>query len=121
VGALVGFLAVFGVAVRAGLVVMRDMQAASVTSDPETPRSESVQRAVRRSVFPTVVSAVGLALLALPFAVAGDVAGMEVMRPLALVVLGGMVSTLLVTLVLLPAAYLRWFAGDEPAPLPVSP
>jgi Cu/Ag efflux pump CusA len=97
VGSLVGFLAVFGFAVRAGLVVMREMQAAG---------------AVRKSVFPTVVSAVGWALVSLPFVVVGDIAGMEVVRPLALVVLGGMVTTLLVTLVLLPAAYLRWFAGD---------
>lgn len=68
---------------------------------------------MRRSVFATVTSAVGLALLSLPFAVVGDVAGMEVLRPLALVVLGGMVTTVLVTLVLLPAAYLRWFAGGR--------
>ena len=45
----------------------------------------------------------------LPFAVVGDVAGMEVLRPLALVVIGGMVTTVLVTLVLLPALHLRWF------------
>ncbi|MEY9910032.1 Cu/Ag efflux pump CusA [Catenulispora sp. MAP12-49] len=97
VGSLVGFLAVFGFAVRAGLVVMREMQATG---------------AARKSVFPTVVSAAGWALVSLPFVVVGDIAGMEVVRPLALVVLGGMVTTLLVTLVLLPAAYLRWFAGD---------
>lgn len=156
VGALVGFLVVFGVAVRAGLVVMRDMQAATAdssrgtvdsdasnaeaadpevadpeTADPETAAREStssgtsraatLQTAVRRSVFPTGVSAVGLALLALPFAVVGDIAGMEVVRPLALVVLGGMVTTLLVTLVLLPAAYLRWFGGDRPVRGPASP
>ena len=97
VGSLVGFLAVFGFAVRAGLVVMREMQATG---------------AARKSVFPTVVSAAGWAVVSLPFVVVGDIAGMEVVRPLALVVLGGMVTTLLVTLVLLPAAYLRWFAGD---------
>ncbi|MEY9931793.1 Cu/Ag efflux pump CusA [Catenulispora sp. GP43] len=99
-GALAGFLAVFGVAVRAGLVLMRDM---------ERSEADAVDKAVRRSVFPTVVTAVGLVLVALPFAVVGDISGMEVMRPLALVVIGGMVTTTLVMLVLLPALSLRWF------------
>jgi Cu/Ag efflux pump CusA len=135
-GALAGFLAVFGVAVRAGLVVMRNMQASvasssagipkaegpgSEASSTENSRAEAVQSAVRRSVFPTMVTAVGLALVSLPFAVVGDGAGMEVMRPLALVVFGGMVTTVLVTLVLLPAAYLRWFAGDRPVRKPAGP
>jgi Cu/Ag efflux pump CusA len=93
VGALVGFLAVFGVAVRAGLVVMRDLDGSPTASS---------------AVFPTMVSAVGLVLVMLPFAVVGDIAGLEVVRPLALVVIGGMASTVLVMLVLLPALHLRW-------------
>ncbi|WP_194916293.1 efflux RND transporter permease subunit [Catenulispora rubra] len=114
VGALAGFLAVFGVAVRAGLVVMRGIERSQVTSSSETPGSaasgaDTVEMAVRRSVFPTVVTAVGSVLLFLPFAVVGDIAGMEVVRPLALVVIGGMVTTTLVMLVLLPALSLRWF------------
>ncbi|OLE20017.1 MAG: hypothetical protein AUG49_26370 [Catenulispora sp. 13_1_20CM_3_70_7] len=111
VGALIGFLAVFGVAVRAGLVVMRDIQ----LSEAEAADAEPVATAVRRSVFPTVVSTVGLALLSLPFAVVGDLAGLEVLRPLALVVIGGMVTTALVMLILLPALHLRWFADSRPA------
>ena len=99
VGALVGFLAVFGVAVRAGLVVMRDLDSSPTASS---------------AVFPTMVSAVGLVLLMLPFAVVGDIAGLEVMRPLALVVIGGMASTVLVTLVLLPALRLRWNMAARP-------
>ena len=115
VGALAGFLAVFGVAVRAGLVVMRDMRFAAVASDSDAWSADAVQAAVRRSVFPAMVSAGAAVLLMLPFAVVGDISGMEVMRPLALVVIGGMVTTVLVTMVLLPAVCLRWFTGDQPA------
>jgi Cu/Ag efflux pump CusA len=128
VGALAGFLAVFGVAVRAGLVVMRDMQAAAAaaasddgSSGAVTSRADVIQAAARRSVFPTMVTAGGLVLMALPFALVGDIAGMEVVRPLALVVLGGMATTVLVVLVLVPAAYLRWFAEDRPARKPAVP
>ena len=121
VGALAGFLAVFGVAVRAGLVVMRDLRFAATDSGSDAAGADADHRAVRRSVFPTMVSAVGLALLMLPFAVVGDISGMEVMRPLALVVIGGMVTTVVVTLVLLPAVCLRWFPGDKPLRKPAAP
>ena len=114
VGALAGFLAVFGVAVRAGLVVMRDIRFAAVDQGSDASGADAVRAAVRRSAFPTMVSAVGLALLMLPFAVVGDISGMEVMRPLALVVIGGMVTTVVVMLVLLPAVCLRWFTADKP-------
>ncbi|MEY9862999.1 Cu/Ag efflux pump CusA [Catenulispora sp. GAS73] len=120
VGALAGFLAVFGVAVRAGLVVMRDMERSQADSavrasgsevpGAATSRADTVEMAVRRSVFPTLVTAVGVVLVSLPFAVVGDIAGMEVVRPLAIVVIGGMVTTSLVMLVLLPALCLRWFS-----------
>ncbi|NUR61784.1 MAG: efflux RND transporter permease subunit [Catenulispora sp.] len=111
VGALAGFLAVFGVAVRAGIVVLRDLRFAAENQGAGTLGSEAATRALRRSAFPTLVSAAGLALAVSPFAVAGDIAGMEVVRPLALAVLGGMATTVLVTLVLLPAVCLRWFVG----------
>jgi Cu/Ag efflux pump CusA len=68
------------------------------------------RQAARRAAFPTGVTAVGLALAVLPFILVGDIAGMEVVRPLALVVIGGLVSSTLVTLFLLPALHLRLIA-----------
>jgi Cu/Ag efflux pump CusA len=52
----------------------------------------------------------------LPFTVRGDVAGMELLRPIALVVLGGLVTCTLVTLFLLPALYVRLPSRHHPGP-----
>jgi hypothetical protein len=59
---------------------------------------------------------VALAALALPFAVMGSQPGLEIVHPMALVLLGGLVTSTLVALFVLPAAVIR-FAGEAPPPL----
>jgi Cu/Ag efflux pump CusA len=56
---------------------------------------------------PTIAAAVVAALALAPFVVGGDVAGNEVMHVTAAVILGGLVSTTLLNLFVLPAVYLR--------------
>lgn len=119
-GALTGFLLLFAVAVRGGLTVLHALTSddseppgepqpvgSAGSVDPAEPVSaaEPLGAAAGRSVLPVLCTAVGLALLLLPFTLRGDIAGMELARPFALVVLGGLVSTTLVTLFLLPALH----------------
>jgi Cu/Ag efflux pump CusA len=54
-----------------------------------------------------IISGAAVAAVALPFVVLGSRAGLEILHPLALVLLGGLVSTLVVALFLLPSAYLH--------------
>jgi Cu/Ag efflux pump CusA len=56
------------------------------------------------------------ALALLPLVVAGDIAGHEIERPMALVILGGLITSTLLNLFVLPAAYLRFGASPEPEP-----
>jgi Cu/Ag efflux pump CusA len=66
-----------------------------------------------------IISAAALAAVALPFVVLGPRPGLEILHPLALVLLGGLVSSLVVALFLLPSAYLHLVpqrADDEPPP-----
>src|SRR4030095_7689653 len=73
------------------------------------------EQLVRRGVqeqFPGIIaSSVTTFALVLPFAIMGDVAGIEIAHPLALSVLGGVVPMTLGTLFVLPALYLRFGAG----------
>lgn len=140
-GALIAFLGVYGLAIRGGLSLLREVRQGergyegeweggpehghehghepgpehvyALDHDRETSpgmRADLMRSAARKAAFPTLVTAVGLTLALLPFAVVGDVAGLEVARPLALVTIGGLVSSTLVTLLVLPALYTRLFA-----------
>ncbi|WP_370146295.1 efflux RND transporter permease subunit [Streptacidiphilus sp. EB129] len=118
-GALVGFLLLLGVAVHGGLTLFHRFRLADTNgagrSNGTGPANGAAAEARRAAVLATtgraaprvLTTAVGLALLLLPFTFRGDIAGLELARPFALVVLGGLVSCTLVTLVLLPALQLR--------------
>jgi Cu/Ag efflux pump CusA len=105
-GSLLGFLVVFGLATRVDLVLVARLR----TLEAETPlveRAQIVHQAARERLAPVVTSAAALAAFALPFAVLGPRPGLEIVHPMALVVLGAVVSSTVVSLFLLPALYLH--------------
>ena len=109
VPASVGFIALFGVAVENGIVLVstiNGMRQAGYTSE-DAIRQGCLQR-LRPVMMTTLTTLLGLAPLALAHGI-----GSEVQRPLAVVVIGGLVSSTLLTLIVLPALY-QWFeTGDQ--------
>src|SRR5207244_11918276 len=71
-----------------------------------------VVRGSRERLAPTVMTVVATALAFLPIVVRGPVAGLEFVHPAAVVILGGLVSSAVLTMVVLPALYLRF--GSSP-------
>ena len=111
-GAAVGMLAVFGLATRGAVLMVRSFQRRERQGeafDQDLVASESM-----RLVVPAVISALAIAAAMLPLAVAGSRAGLELVAPMAIAVLGGLVTTLLFTVFVLPALYLRWGYVAEP-------
>lgn len=103
-----GLLAVFAFAVRAVLsLVFRAQELA----DEGTVTAPYVDAASERAT-PVVVAAVAAAAVFLPVIVLGSVAGLELIQPFAVVVLGGLVSTVLAVLFLLPALCSRWAPAE---------
>jgi Cu/Ag efflux pump CusA len=76
-----------------------------------------VRRVASERMWPVVMAALTTTLVLLPLVIIGDVAGQEIVRPMALVVFGGLVTSTVVTLLLLPALYLRFAPRDEPPSL----
>jgi CzcA family heavy metal efflux pump len=111
-GALAGLLAVVGVAVRGNILLVRRYRQLAAEGEPRG--AELILRATREAAAPVVLTALATGALLLPFAVLGTLAGEEVLHPLAVVTLGGLVTATLVTLLVLPALYLR-FAPASPA------
>jgi len=97
----IGFIATFGIAILNGVVLtsyIRDLEASGLG-----PR-EAATRAAEMRLRPVMMTALVAALGFLPMALSTS-AGAEVQRPLATVVIGGLISATLLTLVVLQAIY----------------
>ena len=108
-GAVLGLLAVFGLAARTCMPMVATLQSLR-REDPDQVPSELARRAVRERLAPVLTSAIALAMLALPFVVLGPGAGLEVVHPLAQVLLGGLLTVVPVAVLLVPALCL---AGER--------
>jgi Cu/Ag efflux pump CusA len=111
-GSLVAFLALLGIAARNGLTLIRRFQDLE-RYEGERFGPELVARGARERLSPILTTATALGLVALVFVVMGTQPGLEVVHPMAVVILGGLVTTTLVSLFVLPALYLR-FGGRQP-------
>jgi len=109
VSAAIGFIALSGQAVLNGVVMLSVFQQLrnSGHSVLEAARTGSLQR-LRTVLMTAMLAALGL----LPMALSHDI-GSETQRPLAIVVIGGLVTATLLTLVVLPVLYVAWFAGRK--------
>jgi len=109
-GALMGFFAVGLIAARNGIGLITHYQRLERDED-EAFGPELVLRGTRDRLARIVMTAVATALAFLPFVVSGAIAGFEVIHPMAVVIVGGLVTSTLLTLLIVPALYLRFGAG----------
>jgi CzcA family heavy metal efflux pump len=110
-GSFIGFLALFALATRTGVLLISHLQGLEREGASFGP--DLVERGARERLAPIATTAAATAAVMLPFVVAGTMPGLEVVHPMAVVVLGGLVSSTLLSLFVLPALFLR-FGGGEP-------
>jgi cobalt-zinc-cadmium resistance protein CzcA len=117
ISAAVGFIALFGVAVLNGLVLVSTIER---RRESGLDTEEAVVGGARERMRPVLTTALVASLGFVPMAIATG-AGAEVQRPLATVVIGGILSSTLQTLLVLPAIYIAFArrrnldAGSKPA------
>ncbi|MFD2933641.1 CusA/CzcA family heavy metal efflux RND transporter [Spirosoma flavum] len=102
ISAGVGFIALFGVAVLNGIVLIGEFN--HLKAETNLPLQERILRGTATRLRPVMMTALVASLGFLPMALA-TTAGAEVQRPLATVVIGGLVSATLLTLLVLPCLY----------------
>jgi Cu/Ag efflux pump CusA len=109
-GSLVGFLAVFGIAARNGILMISHFRRLERDEGVAFGPGLVLQGAKER-LAPILMTALATGLALVPLAVAGSIPGHEIEHPMALVILGGLVTATLLNLFVLPSLYLRFGRG----------
>jgi CzcA family heavy metal efflux pump len=106
-GSLVGFVTVLGIAARNGIMLVSHYRHLEEQEDVPFGR-ELVLRGSEERLSPILMTALVTALALLPIALGGTRPGHEIEHPMAVVILGGLVTSTLLNLFLLPPLYLRY-------------
>lgn len=114
-GSVAGLIALFGLSARSGMLLVRHCQALE-REEGEAFGPQVALRGASERLGQTLATAVATALAVLPFVLLGDRAGLELVRPMAVVILGGLVTSTLVNLFVTPVLYLRSGRSPEAAP-----
>ncbi len=112
VASLIGFITVFGIAARNGIMLVthiRHLQRVEGVRDFE----EAVRRGAMERLAPIVMTALAAGLALVPLALRGDRPGNEILTPMAIVILFGLLSSTLLNMLVVPALFLR-FADAAP-------
>ncbi len=113
IGTVAGILAILGLATRQATMQIRHAQHLK-RQERQSFGDESVVESAMERFGPILTSAVTTALVFVPFAVAGPIAGLEIVHPMAVVILGGLFSTVLFSIFIVPWLYRRLGAQSEP-------
>jgi CzcA family heavy metal efflux pump len=106
-GSLVGLLTILGIATRNGIMMISHFQHLE-NEEGMTFGPELVMRGARERIAPIMMTALTTGLALVPLAIAGDLPGHEIEHPMALVILGGLVTSTLLNLLVVPTLYLRF-------------
>jgi len=109
-GSLVGFLSVLGIAARNGIMMINHFQHLE-RYENEVFGIDLVLRGARERLRPILMTTGATAFAIMPLAIYGNVPGQEIEYPMAVVILGGLVTSTLLNLFVVPALYLRFGAG----------
>jgi Cu/Ag efflux pump CusA len=98
---------VFGIAARNGILMISHFQ--HLEREEGVPFGpELVLRGAKERLAPILMTACATGLALVPLAIAGSIPGHEIEHPMAIVILGGLVTSTLLNLLVLPTLYLRF-------------
>jgi len=117
-GSLVGFFTVFGIAARNGILLINHCQHLE-REEGETFGPDLVLRGAKERLAPILMTSLATGLALVPLVVLGERPGHEIEHPLAVVILGGLVTSTLLNLFVTPSLYLR-FGRSRRRPPPAS-
>lgn len=118
-GSLVGFVTVLGIAARNGIMLISHYRHLEFEERQPFGR-ELVLRGSEERLAPILMTALATGLALLPIVMGGNRPGHEIEHPMAVVILGGLVTSTLLNLFLMPALYLRFGSPRKPELEPIA-
>ncbi len=106
-GSLVGFYTVFGIAARNGILMINHFQHLE-EEEGEAFGPALVLRGAKERLAPILMTALATGLALVPLVISGEIPGAEIEYPMAIVILGGLITSTLLNLFVVPSIYLRW-------------
>jgi Cu/Ag efflux pump CusA len=116
-GSLVGIITVLGIAARNGIMVIQHLRYLEEV-EREPFGIALVLRGATERLSPILMTSLTTAVALLPLVIPGSIPGHEIEHPMAVVILGGLVTSTLLTLFVLPVLYLRIAARRSMSPNP---
>jgi len=109
----VGLLTILGIATRNGIMMISHFQhLEEVEGEPFGPAL--VLRGARERIAPILMTALTTGLALVPLVMRGNIPGQEIEHPMAMVILGGLLTSTLLNLFLVPSLYLRFGKRGNP-------
>ncbi len=107
IAAIIGFITVFGIATRNGIMLVSHIKHLQV-HEGETDLREAVRRGAMERLSPILMTALASGLALVPLALGGDRPGSEIQTPMAQVILFGLLSSMTLNMIVTPGLYLRY-------------
>ncbi|MGB6865944.1 MAG: efflux RND transporter permease subunit [Candidatus Aminicenantaceae bacterium] len=111
-GSLIGFVTVLGVAARNSIMLISHYKHLQLMED-WTFGMELIIQGAKERLAPILITALTTALALLPIIVGGNRPGQEIEHPMALVILGGLISSTLLNLIVMPVLYWKFGKTSE--------
>ncbi|MCB0063919.1 MAG: efflux RND transporter permease subunit, partial [Caldilineaceae bacterium] len=112
-GSLVGFLTILGIAARNGIMLINHYQHLE-DFEGETFGINLIIRGARERVSPILMTGLTTGLALVPLVISGNLPGHEIEHPMAIVIVGGLITSTLVNLFIIPALYLLFGRRNRP-------
>ena len=111
IASIVGFVTLFGIATRNGILLVSHYR--HLMNEESKELKAAVLQGSMERLRPVIMTALAAGLALVPFAVASDKPGNEILSPLAVVILGGLLSSTVLNMVVLPSLYVKFGKEKE--------
>ncbi len=115
IASIIGFISVFGIAARNGIMIVSHVRHLQFV-EGVTDFAEAVRRGSMERLAPILMTALASGLALLPLAMRGNEPGTEILSPMAVVILFGLLSATTLNMLLIPSLLLRFGALAAPPP-----